>query len=253
MINIHKEVYGQGKPVVLIHGWAMHTGIWRKFAQQLAQHYQVICLDLPGHGLSESVEPYALQQVTDALIDAMPESTACVLGWSLGATVAISLARHYPQRVNALILIAGNPRFVQDGHWVGIQPKLLKDFANNLSINFSVTLIRFLALQVNSLPEGKALLKELKIAMKECDPPVGKVLQGGLDILSQTDLRDDLVSLNCPISIIQGDNDSLVPVQASLDMQKIKPACQLNIIEGAGHVPFLSHQSQLIKIINHFL
>ena len=252
-IKIHKEVYGQGKPIVLIHGWAMHTGIWRQFAQRLSQHYQVICLDLPGHGLSENIEPYTLERISKALIEAVPEHSFTVLGWSLGASVALTMARKYPQRVDSLMLLAGNPLFVQQGEWPGVDPMLLEDFANNLSLNCSETLLRFLALQVNSLPNAKSILIDLKKAMQECNPPTENVLQSGLNILKQADLRVDLTALKCPVSIIQGDKDPLVPVQASRDMQKIQPASELNVIEGAGHVPFLSHPSQVIEIIKRFV
>ena len=52
MTKIHTETYGLGKPIVLVHGWAMHSGIWRLFARELAKHYQVTLIDLPGHGRS---------------------------------------------------------------------------------------------------------------------------------------------------------------------------------------------------------
>ncbi len=249
MIEIHKEVYGQGQPMVLIHGWAMHSGIWRGFAQQLAKNYQVICLDLPGHGLSEAVEPYDLQAIAAALVDAMPESPCCVLGWSLGATVALALAAHYPQRINSLILLAGNPRFVEDNDWAGMKAELLEDFSNNLLLNCQQTLIRFLALQVNQLQNGKHILKDLKLAVKECDPPTEQVLQSALLILKQADLRQAMLTLACPLTVILGEKDTLVPVQLGQDMKQLKPDLQLAVIERAGHVPFLSHQSQLIDII----
>lgn len=253
MTKIHKEVFGQGQPIVLIHGWAMHTGIWRTFAQQLSQYYEVTCLDLPGHGLSEMVEPYTLDQISLALIDVMPEQACCVLGWSLGADVAITLAKNYPQKINSLILLGGNPRFIQDGEWAGMNRQVLEDFALNLSTNCQLTLIRFLALQVNNLQNGKQLLKELKLTVQECDTPKQAVLQAGLDILTKADLRDDLAALSCPINIIQGDKDTLVPVQVAHDIKKIQPNTEVNIIPHAGHVPFLSHQSEVIGIINNFV
>jgi len=250
MIKIHKEVFGQGKPIVLIYGWAMHIGIWRKFAQQLSQHYQVTCLDLPGHGLSESIEPYTLDNISQALIEFMPESPCCVLGWSFGASVALALAEKYPGRIDSLIILAGNPRFVQAPDWAGVDPKMLSEFANNLQLNCQLTLIRFLALQVNNLPDGKSLLKELKRAVQECPAPSEAVLQSALKILMKSDLRAALISLACPVHVIQGDKDSLIPMQVSQDMKRIKPELGVNIINSAGHVPFLSHQSQVIEIIN---
>lgn len=253
MSKIHKEVYGQGQPVVLIHGWAMHTGIWRGFAEQLAQQHQVICVDLPGHGLSETVEPYTLDEICESLIEVLPVPPFSVVGWSLGASVALCMAKKFPKRINSLTLLAGNPKFVQDYDWAGMQPKVLDDFGSELQLNCARTLLRFLVLQVNNLPNSKALLQQLKQALQECEPPSETVLQGGLDILKYQDLRADLTSLSCPVKIIQGDKDSLVPVQTSQDIQKILPSCSVGIISGAGHVPFLSHQSQVIELLNRFI
>ncbi len=253
MTKIHKQVYGQGQPIVLIHGWAMHSGIWREFAQQLAEHYQVICLDLPGHGLSETVEPYTLDAIVEALLDVMPESAVAVLGWSLGATVATAIAQRYPQRVNALILLAGNPRFVAEQDWPGMQAQLLLDFAENLRLHCQQTLIRFLALQVNKQDDAKTQLKRLRQAVQECDAPTEQVLKGGLDILMQADLRPFLIENSCPLQMILGEKDTLIPVEVGAGVQALNSEIKLHIIKRAGHVPFLSHTPELISIIKQSL
>lgn len=253
MINIHKQVYGQGKPIVLIHGWGMHTGVWRPFAQQLAEHNQVICVDLPGHGLTEMVDPYSLETISDALIEALPDSPFCLLGWSFGATVALAISERFPQRIESLILVSGNPCFVQQGCWPGVSLDVLESFASSLQLNCHLTLIRFLALQVNGLPDGKAILKYLKKAIHECEPPSEKVLKAGLELLKTTDLREQLALINCPVCLIQGDKDTLIPVDVSQHCQHIQPDCESHVIPAAGHIPFISHQSQVIEIINRFI
>ena len=58
MSKIHIETFGTGQPIVLVHGWAMHTGIWRDFAITLSNFYRVICVDLPGHGRSEAIADF---------------------------------------------------------------------------------------------------------------------------------------------------------------------------------------------------
>ena len=253
MINIHKEVYGQGQTIVLIHGWAMHSGVWRTFARELAKNYQVICLDIPGHGLSDTVEPYTLEQISEVLIATIPASTFSVLGWSLGASIALTMATHYPQRINSLILVAGNPKFVETEGWHGVPAQLLEGFTENLQSSCQLTLLRFLALQVNGLAEGQALLKQLRQAIYECEAPVENVLKKGLNILKLADLRDDIRQLHCPLLLIQGDKDSLIPVQTAQNIQNIQANSKSNIIPDAGHVPFLSHQAELIKMISIFV
>lgn len=254
MTRINKEIFGQGKSIVLIHGWAMHTGIWRKFAQQLAKRYKVICVDLPGHGLSETIEPYTLDKTSEVLLQALSEETSfSILGWSMGASVALTMTRHSPEKINSLILLAANPRFVKETAWAGVRLQLLEQFANDLSENCNLTLLRFLTLQVNQLPNSKEMLKKLKKAIHECEPATEKVLQCGLEILKQTDLRNYLSTLYCPLDIIQGDKDPLIPVNVGYNIQKIQPACTVHIIPGAGHIPFISHQQQVIEIISRNL
>lgn len=250
MTYIHKEIYGQGKTIVLIHGWAMHSGVWRELAQQLATHYRVISLDLPGHGLSEPIEPYFLDEISNALINAISDQAFTVLGWSLGASVAISMANQHPDRIESLILLAGNPRFSQSANWAGVHTNILTNFNHNLALNHQATVFRFLALQVKGLTEQKKGLKQLKKIMEERELPSKSTLQKALNLLITEDLRGVFSSLQCPTYSIQGELDGLVPVQVAMDMRRIKPRCKIHIIPQAGHIPFLSHQERVLEIIN---
>ncbi|TRW96477.1 pimeloyl-ACP methyl ester esterase BioH [Candidatus Methylobacter oryzae] len=253
MTKIHLETFGNGKPIVLVHGWAMHGGIWREFAMQLAQHYRVTCIDLPGHGRSEAIDPFTLERISAELVGLVSEP-CCWLGWSLGAAVVLDITRLYPERVSSLVLLAGNPMFTNSGlAWPGIDVRLLDGFAGNLHQNCQTTLLRFLSLQVNALPDHKHLLKTLKAAVLERDAPNAKTLQGGLDILKQTDLRLALSALNIPVSVILGGLDTLVPVAVGQQMQRLLPSLELNIIDRAGHVPFLSHSEETLAIISRFM
>ena len=261
MTKIHIETYGKGKPIVLVHGWAMHTGIWREFARQLAQNYRVTCVDLPGHGRSEAVDPFTLERISAALVNAVPDKS-CWLGWSLGVTVALDIAARYPEHLSSLILLAGNPSFIvreagwpaeTQTHWPGMAVRLLDAFAEQLSENCQTTLLRFLSLQVNGVDDRKSLLKILKTAVFECDAPDKHTLQGGLDILKQADLSPVLSGLGVPVSVILGGLDTLVPVAVGQKMQQLLPSLELNVIERAGHVPFLSHSLETAAIISRFM
>jgi len=259
MVKLHQQTFGTGKPVVLVHGWAMHSAIWRDFARQLAQRYRVTCIDLPGHGGSEKITPFTLEQISEALVNAVDDERSCWLGWSLGATVVLDIARRYPRRVGALVLLAGNPCFVQRASenstetWPGMKPALLEQFAAQLAENCAATLVRFLSLQVQGLIDAKGLLKQLKTAVSEYAAPDAETLRGGLNILENADLRGVLAGIDKPVLALLGGRDALVPAAAGPAMRRLLPTLQLHCIDKAAHAPFLSHSAETVAIISRFI
>lgn len=253
MTKIHSETFGQGKPITLVHGWAMHSGIWRLFARELAKHHQVTLIDLPGHGGSGAIIPFTLETVSKALVDAVADENSCWLGWSLGAEVVLEIARRFPERVNSLILLAGTPYFVQKGLWPGMDGRILDSFAESLKQDSQTALLRFLSLQVKDLVDQKTALQELKALVFESPAPDPQTLQDGLNILKQADLRAEFAGLKIPVAVILGQLDTLVPVAVAGKMQDLLPGIDLTVIDRAGHVPFLSHQQAVVKAVCHFM
>ena len=64
---LHVESAGAGAPLVLLHGWALHGGIFAPLVAALARRHRVHVVDLPGHGHSPPVAPYALETIVAAL------------------------------------------------------------------------------------------------------------------------------------------------------------------------------------------
>ncbi|ESS72313.1 pimelyl-[acyl-carrier protein] methyl ester esterase BioH [Methyloglobulus morosus KoM1] len=253
MTNIHTETFGQGKPIVLVHGWAMHSGIWRAFAKGLAKHYQVTLVDLPGHGRSGAIKPFTLETVSTALVGAIPNEPCCWLGWSLGAAFVLEIARRFPSRVNKVTLLAGTPCFVKNDAWSGMDVTVLDKFAESLQQDVHTTLLRFLSLHIKGLDNQKATLQELKTLVFETPEPSQHTLQQGLDILKQADLRDVFANLKIPVAVILGRLDTLIPVSVGVKMHELLPDVALTVIDRAGHVPFLSHQEALVNAVRRFM
>jgi pimeloyl-[acyl-carrier protein] methyl ester esterase len=250
---IHTETYGTGSPLVFIHGWAMHSGIWQSFAKQLAQHYQVICIDLPGHGKSQKLSAFTLDNIAQALQKNLPDEPVNLIGWSLGGMIALNFANRFPNQVQTLTLIGSNPCFVKTGNWAGIKNEVLEKFAADLMFDCNATLLRFLSLQVKGLENHKTLLKDLKAALDVCNPPDAETLHSGLKILQQQDLRPVLAALSCPVQAFFGSHDTLVPVAAAEQIQLLNPRLTLQVIEKAAHVPFLSHPESILNRLKRFL
>lgn len=253
-MSLHVEEYGSGEPLLLIHGWGMHGGMWGDIAERLAQDFRVIAVDLPGHGLSGKSEgSFSLDDLVDALEEQFGEPLP-VCGWSLGGQVALRWAGRHPDKVQRLALVASTPCFVRcDGWDCAMDEATLAGFAAALEQNYAQTLKRFLALQVRGSDNERELLAALRDALFSRGEPALPALRAGLGILRDCDLRGTLADIAQPTLVIAGQRDTLTPPQASRHMAERLPNARLVEIAGAAHAPFLSHPDQMIAKLKSFL
>lgn len=252
-MNLHVETQGEGAPLLLIHGWGMHGGMWSGVAAQLAQTHRVYSVDLPGHGKSAASAPYFLDALVGQL-SAHFDEPLTVCGWSLGGQVALRWAQLHPAQVNELVLVATTPCFVQREGWAcAMAADTLQEFAASLLQNHALTLRRFLALQVRGSEQERELLADLRIQLFSRGEPDVTALKGGLEILRDTDLRASLPQVKQPTLLLAGERDTLTPLGAMQYMAETLPHARLRAIKGAAHAPFLSHQDEFVKCVLDFL
>jgi pimeloyl-[acyl-carrier protein] methyl ester esterase len=230
------------KHLVLLHGWAMHSEMWGNFTAQLSQHYRVTLIDLPLRN--------NLEIISDEIVAALDEKPFYILGWSLGGTVALDIAARYSNRVQGVVLMAANPCFVATESWSGMSVEVFDAFAEQLHVNPTATLQRFLALQCYGLPQ---FLKGLKARFSTKSPPELADLETSLMLLKTSDLCSVLAELNCPITAILSDNDALIPVEIGEQMQTLQPNLQLTVVKNAGHIPFITQPENCLNAIHAFL
>jgi pimeloyl-[acyl-carrier protein] methyl ester esterase len=275
---MHIEKYGNGAPLLLIHGWGMHGGMWGSVVEKLSEQFCVYAVDLPGHGSSTKKSPFGLSmskpERTDGLrfdgltangsdnfldyfVDQLTEQFTMpltVCGWSLGGQIALRWAAREPLKVQRLILVASTPCFVRREDWpCAMAAETLAGFAAALTDNYAQTLRRFLALQVRGSDNERELLVSLRAALFSRGEPDLAVLQAGLEILRDCDLRDSLTSIAQPTLVIAGERDTLTPPDASRYMADKMPQARLVEIPGAAHAPFLSHPEIFVEQVKSFL
>jgi pimeloyl-[acyl-carrier protein] methyl ester esterase len=243
-MSLHVESTGSGPPLVALHGWAMHSGLWAPVLPRLASRFRVHRVDLPGHGLSPPMARTTLAGITAAVAEhfaSLPEPPT-VLGWSLGGAVALQWALDRPDAVAKLVLVGTTPCFVAREDWPhAISGETLRRFGDELAVSYRSTLQRFVTLQTQGSEHAREILGLMRTELFARGAPSRQDLEDALAALAAIDLRARVGAIAQPVLVIAGECDTLVPAAAGAWLAAALPAGRLASIAGAAHAPFLSH------------
>jgi pimeloyl-[acyl-carrier protein] methyl ester esterase len=244
------ETIGEGPDVVLIHGWAMHAGIFAPLTRLLEKQFRVHLVVLPGHGRDASGASSDPQICAAVIAAALPRSVW--IGWSLGGIIALHAALVHPDKVRGIVEIAASPRFVLGADWPhGVATDLFTQFGAGLRHDYHGTIERFLALEALGSSQAQAELRELREKVFERGEPSLGALQDGLRVLDETDLRARLPELTMPSLWLAGRRDRLVPAAAMRWAAAQSP--QGRFVEfSSGHAPFIGHAEAVAAEIVQF-
>ena len=255
--DLRIDVSGHGAPLVLLHGWAMHGGVFAPLVERLRARHELHVVDLPGHGGSrDSAVPLALAECVEAIAAEVP--VAPWLGWSLGGLVALQAAATRPEAVPALAMLCASPRFVRatgagDDWRHGMSAEIFRDFARGLRADYRGTLDRFIALEAFGSDDARGELRALRGEVFLRGEPATHVLADGLELLETADLRDTLPGLRVPSLWIAGRRDRLVDPRAMRAAALRAPDAAFHQVEHGGHAPFLTHADEVAAVLEAFI
>jgi pimeloyl-ACP methyl ester carboxylesterase len=261
--NLYTKVWGEGRPVVLIHGWPLSADSWDDVAVPLVEAgFQTIAYDRRGFGRSDQPwTGYDYDTLSDDLADVMNTlklKDATLVGFSMGGgEVARYMSRHEGKGVRSTALIAS------------VVPFMLKTEDNPLGVDASV--FDFIA---SSIREDRAkffgsFFKDFYglgslgsvVSDEVLDWTRGMAMQGSLRAIlecvyafGKTDFRPDLSSLNVPTLIVHGSGDRAVPIAvSSREAAKRIPNAKLIEYNCESHGLFATHRNQLVADVLAFL
>lgn len=243
---------GEGPELVLLHGWAMHSGIWGGLLDDLASEYRLNLVDLPGHGINGHVPLSSdLNEVTELILAELP--AAIWVGWSLGGLVALDAALRQPHKVKKTIMIGATPCFSKQEHWeFGVSTTQQQAFRKALDDDFEGTLKQF-CLQCFGVTRVEESLGLLGYTSITADVPARQVLNMGLQLLYGNDLSAGIGACKVPTLFLGGNRDRTIRPESFEHAAAMMPNGSYAIIRGAGHTPFISHQESFLNIIREFI
>jgi pimeloyl-[acyl-carrier protein] methyl ester esterase len=253
MTPLHRETRGHGTlPLTLLHGWSLNLRVFDDLCDLLGDVAQCTAVDLPGHG--RSTAPWQEETLLSQLEASLPGKPGVLLGWSLGAQLALQLAARAGTDCRALVLLCGSARFVaESADHPGMAPATAALFRDRLLADVAGAQRDFLELQVRGSQQAAATQARLRTALDSHGRATADALHASLDHLYRNDLRSLLPTVRVPSLVIAGQYDRVTHPSAARALAQALPDARYLEVPRAGHAPFLSHAPVVADAIREFL
>lgn len=248
-VNIHYEISGSGKAVVLLHGFLENRHIWKEFIPEIAKNHQIIAIDLLGHGKTGCIGyVHSMEAMAEAVYTVFEKEkieSATFIGHSMGGYVSLAFLDKYPQYVRSLYLMNSTP--------AADSPERRENR------NRAISLVKrnpeaFIKMSLNNLlpPENKLKFqKELDFLTSEA---LKLPIQGIIAALEGMKLRKDRTELlrfsKKKKFLIAGKKDPILNFETVKNTAKY---CQCELLQlSGGHLSFIENKDQLLQLV-HFI
>jgi pimeloyl-[acyl-carrier protein] methyl ester esterase len=248
---------GQGRPLVLLHGWSISAAVFNEVARLLASDFRLLIPDLPGHGGSSPALQNDLAGIAADLmcwIAATEENPVTLIGWSLGGMLSLEIVRQNKLSVDRLVLIGTTPRFTIYDDWMfGLPAVQVQALIRNLERRFESALGDFFALAFAGEKISDERLRTIRnFAVRHSPLPDHDVALDLLNMLTVQDQRDILAEIHQPVRVLHGELDRIVPVAAGRYLAEMLPQGEFIEFAAIGHAPFLSQPQSVAEKIREF-
>ncbi len=250
-VNLNYEIYGEGPPLVLVHGFQSSTFVWDSVIETLSKRFQAIALDLRGHGDSERpAGPCRIQDFSDDLIgflDALGLDKVDLMGQSMGGRTATLFAIEHSDRLNRLMLVSSSAGPPSGAYQKRFQSLLETATHEGMEAVFDHELMR--ASRPPGLREGPKLEEYRRRFLKNTPATYAATANA---LFTMPDLTGRLGEISVPAWVCYGGNDA-GPLDFSEIYKERIPDCVLSIIPGSGHFPMWDNTEKFLAAFDNFV
>jgi pimeloyl-[acyl-carrier protein] methyl ester esterase len=215
-MSAHVESVGAGAPLVLLHGWGLHGGLFAPLLPGLARRFPRARRRPAGHGHSPAVATRRSTRSSTRWPTRSRTSAGRSRCWAgRSGAFARCAGRARSRAVARLVLVATSPRFVSGDDWPhAMSATTLARFGDEFAASWKLTMQRFLALQVHGSESGRATLAALRHQLFARGEPSRAALGDALRVLATSDLRGEVGAIDAPTLVVSGERDTLAPAAA---------------------------------------
>lgn len=251
-IPLYFTEQGSGEPLILLHGFPLNSTVWRAQQHRLSDQYRVITPDLRGHGRSpvtdDVYEIDLLARDVIELLDHLNLSQAVVMGHSMGGYVTLALARLAPDRLKAIGLI-GSQAVADTEQARANRFKLIEAVNAQGSVAVAEAMLPRLFAPIE--PEDETAKDQIYQMMLNTRPLA--IVNGLKGMAARPDATPVLAELDCPVLIMAGDKDVIIPLERAEAMATMVKKGTLVTIENAGHTMMLEQPQATAMAIRTFM
>lgn len=248
---VHYEVYGRGRPVILLHGWLGSWGLWQETMAYLGRYYRTYALDFWGFGESgKKRDSYAVQDfvsLVNQFMEILGIPQAPLVGHSMGGTVSLSVAIQYPERVSKVVVI-GSPIH---GSSLAL-PLKLAGYRPIAYLLFHMMGAFRLGMRIAS----PLICKDPRFPEMMDRDLTSTTLESfllSISSLRRTDLRPQLPGIQVPVMGMYGDRDNIVHPRQWQPLLEGVPHARIERFSNAGHFIMLDEPKTFISKLKDFL
>jgi pimeloyl-ACP methyl ester carboxylesterase len=249
-INLYYESIGQGECLLFIHGLGSSSRDWELQVPFFTERYRVITVDVRGHGQSDKpAGPYNVAQFAGdiaILLQELGESSAHVIGVSMGGIIAFQLAVDYPDLVKSMVIVNSAPALI---------PRTLQErfavFQRFLILRFMNTrkMGEVLAARLFIKEEQEEIRREFVARWAENDK---SAYTAALRALVGWSVLDRIGEIDVPVLVVAADED-YTPVADKEAYVGMLPNARLLVIEDSRHATPVEHPELFNEIVLEFL
>lgn len=257
------EERGAGFPVVLLHGWCMSSAVWKYqlagMTELSAAGRRIIAPDLRGHGSSRPVSGTtdfaALADDLTDLFDELQLTRAVLVGWSLGAQLALYANAGLSDRLAGMVLVSATSRFTAtDDFPHGVSPVEAAGMRLKVQRSLERALEGFhTGLFAAGELDRNGQTDEVKELLAAIPLPEKSVVLEALDALTGADMRSLLGAIRSPTLIINGDQDRVCLPGASGYLKMHIDHAEQTVFPHCGHAPFVTRSHQFNAELDRFV
>jgi pimeloyl-ACP methyl ester carboxylesterase len=258
-VKLWYEDKGQGRPLVMIHGWSCSSQFFRRNVDELAKHCRVIAMDLRGHGKSEKPAwGYRISRMAKDLkdlIDGLKLKDVTVLGWSMGAAIAWSYIDLFGnEALSKLICVDQSPRQYYSGDWKLGQggcydAESLAVLCSRLEFDFENTIRGTLSVCLTHKPSPE----ETDFFLGEFRQCPGWVQAAIMTDHTNLDWREQLPQIKDPTLVLVGRKSMIFPWQGSAYVGEHIPKAETVFFENSGHMLFYEESEKFNEVVRKFV